>query len=396
MQNTLHFTSPYYDITDKVLNESPKIGYYNLPSQSLDYLARLDRYQQKHVVVIGIGGSSLGSKAIFQFLEDKTDKVLHFLESTDPISIRRNVAKIDLNDCVILVISKSGSTIETISNFKYILSLKPLNGDDYIFITDEGSKLDRLGVAHGVERFYLQEGVGGRFSVLSPVGLIPFYLLGFDVKALLEGAEAIKQRFFEGDLNETMQKKALFYVQNYAKMPMNVLFSYAEELKYFNEWYVQLWAESLGKIQSDTPLSVGLTPICLVGSIDQHSFVQLIVEGPKDKSVTFIKIKSFEEEKLLISDSKLEGFEALDVVNNLPFETLINMQCDSTIEAVQAKGVPTDVIEIEDISERSIGGLIFYFELLTSLAGLYFGINTYDQPGVEDGKIILKEKLSKI
>ena len=140
---------------------------------------------------------------------------------------------------------------------------------------------------------------------------------------------------------------------------------------------------------------MGLTPIGLIGPKDQHSFLQLIMEGTRNKSVTFIKIEDFNE-NIIIPDITLPHLEMLDTLNNLPFSKLINMQCDSVIESLQEQeDIPLDTITIQSVTEDNIGSLIFYYELLTSLVGELIDVNTYDQPGVEAGKIILKKKLQE-
>jgi len=221
-------------------------------------------------------------------------------------------------------------------------------------------------------------------------------LAGIDIQALLEGAKTVKESFFhDGYLKETLLKKAVYYAKHHAQYHINCIFAYSETLKYFCEWYVQLWGESLGKAQRHSAFNVGLTPIGLIGPKDQHSFLQLIMEGTRDKSVTFIKIEDFDDD-ITIPDITLPHLEALDSLNTLSFSTLINMQCDSVIEALKDQGdIPLDTITIESVTEANIGALIFYYELLTSLVGELIDVNTYDQPGVEAGKIILKKKLAK-
>jgi glucose-6-phosphate isomerase len=241
---------------------------------------------------------------------------------------------------------------------------------------------------------YLPDNVGGRFSVLSTVGLIPLALTGIDIQPLLDGAKQIKESFFNaGYMKDTLLKKAAYYAKHHAQYHINCIFAYSEALKYFCEWYVQLWGESLGKHQRHSAFHVGLTPIGLIGPKDQHSFLQLIMEGTRDKSVTFIKIEDFHD-GISIPDITLPHLESLDVLNDLPFEKLINMQCDSVMEALlDQKDIPVDLITIPVADETYIGSLIFYYELLTSLVGELIDVNTYDQPGVEAGKIILKNKL---
>jgi len=174
---------------------------------------------------------------------------------------------------------------------------------------------------------------------------------------------------------------------------INILFSYSSMFEAFNKWYIQLWGESLGKKRSDGE-RVGLTPIGLIGSIDQHSFLQLIIEGPKDKTVTFLKLKNFEL-PVIVPHLSLPFLETTDFANGRRFQTIINTQCDATMESIVEAGVPVDMIEISELNEKSAGYLIYYFELLTSAVGAMFEINTYNQPGVEIGKQKLKIKLSK-
>ena len=173
---------------------------------------------------------------------------------------------------------------------------------------------------------------------------------------------------------------------------MNVLFSYSSLLDEFNNLYVQLWGESLGKIDKKGK-RVGLTPIGLLGSIDQHSFLQLLIEGPKDKTVTFIKVKNFES-SLKIPNLTLPYLEKTDFVNNKLFNDLINAQCDATKESVIRSGIDVDEIVLETLQEKNIAALMAYYELLTSAVGALFEINTYNQPGVEIGKKILFEKMN--
>ena len=384
---------------EAIKKEQEHIGYYALPDQNTSAILQ---YCQKipdtieNIVVIGIGGSSLGAKAVYEFLRPikPLKRKLYFFESTDPVNITTQLDHIDIETTHFLVISKSGTTVETFSIYKYIYSLHPLS-NAYTFITDPGSPLEAYAKEIGASVLHLPANVGGRFSVLSSVGLLPLALCGIDIQRLLSGAQTIKESFFNaGYMQETLLNKAVYYAKHHAQYHINCLFAYSESLKYFCEWYVQLWGESLGKHQRHSAFHVGLTPIGLIGPKDQHSFLQLIMEGTRDKSVTFIKIEDFNH-TIAIPDISLPHLESLDALNGLPFEKLINMQCDSVMEALlNEKDIPIDAIIIPKADEQNIGALIFYYELLTSLVGELIDVNTYDQPGVEAGKIILKEKLS--
>ena len=187
---------------------------------------------------------------------------------------------------------------------------------------------------------------------------------------------------------EHLLQKAAFYVANAKVFPVNVLFSYSDTFEEFGKWVVQLWGESLGKRNAQGE-RVGLTPISLIGSVDQHSFLQLIIEGPLNKTVTFMHIEHSRDE-LMIPDLSLPFLEKSDFVNGKSFNTLINAQCQATMQSVLQSDVSVDEITWECIDESSVGEMIMYYELLTSASGALLEINTYDQPGVELGKQILQ------
>ncbi len=404
MKNRIHFKSiplTYCErqgLFDAIIKEKQEVGYYQLPEASidaiLDYRSRLSP-DVENIVVVGIGGSSLGAKAIYEFLKPvkSLSRKLHFLESTDPLNIMEILSGLDLNRAHFLVISKSGTTVETIAIFKYLYA-QINNPNAYTFITDQDSPLDRFAQEIGAGYFHLPPNIGGRFSVLSVVGLLPLVLCGIDIQALLNGAKSIKESFFnDGYIQSSLLNKAIFYAKYHTTYNINCLFAYSETLRYFSEWYVQLWGESLGKKQRHSAFHVGVTPIGLIGPKDQHSFLQLIMEGTRDKSITFIKIEDFQNE-LSIPSLSLPHLEGLDILNGVTFHDLITMQSDSVIQALMDQGdIPIDEIIIDRVDESSMGELIYYYELLTSLVGELIDVNTYDQPGVEAGKIILKNKL---
>ena len=390
-------------------HSSKRIGYYDLPKDSkamVDAARKLETQNSllasgtiTDIAVIGIGGSSLGIKAVNSLLDSKGAKAraLHFFENSDPIDITRTMQKLTKEKTLFIVISKSGGTIETTSIFKtviahYGLELGGADRERVLVITDKGSGLSQFGEHYGLAQYNIPDNVGGRFSVLSAVGIVPLTLAGYDTAALLDGAGAFLERFFEHKEDHLLEK-ACFIYEGEKEQRINVLFSYANDLGNFTKWYVQLWGESLGKVDAKGN-HVGLTPIGLIGSVDQHSFLQLLIEGPKDKSVTFIKIEDFET-PLVIPDVSLKHIEKTDFINGESFNTLINAQCDATRESLVQSGVPVDGIVIDKIDETHIGAMIIYYELLTSLVGAMLKINTYDQPGVELGKVILYKKFEK-
>ena len=404
MKNTLHFKLKNKKVQENVFNaivkEQDSIGYYALPEQDITHVLEFTKTipdDITQIAVIGIGGSSLGAKAIYEFIKPTRalKRELYFFESTDPINVTNLLSQLDFKKTHFLIISKSGTTVETFSIYKYVYSLNP-NPKAYTFITDPNSPLEKYANELKATVLHLPDNVGGRFSVLAAVGLIPLALSGINIQSLLDGALTVKKSFFEaGYLKNTMLKKAVYYARHHEQYRMNCIFAYSETLKYFSEWYVQLWGESLGKKQRNSAFNVGLTPIGLIGPKDQHSFLQLIMEGTRNKSVTFIKIENFQGD-IVIPDISLQHLESLDTLNNLPFSKLINMQCDSIIEALLEEDIPLDSITLDEVNEENIGALMYYYEILTSLVGELIDVNTYDQPGVEAGKIILKQKLEAL
>ncbi len=383
---------------DEILKEKEHIGYYNLVNQDTSHFKEYAKsVQHKDIVVIGIGGSTLGTYAIYKFLKHSKnlEKKLYFLETTDPIDIESKLNGIDLETALFIVISKSGTTIETLSIFKYIHSLVKIDKNNTVIITENDSKLNHYAKINDIQTFEIPKNVGGRFSVFSAVGLLPLAVVGIDIDALLRGAKRVSDSFFsKGEEYKNILKKARFFVEYKNRFNINVVFSYSARLEGFNKWYIQLWGESLGKVDINTTRQ-GLTPIGIIGPVDQHSFLQLIIEGKRDKTVTVVKVDDFDK-NLKIPTVHLEGLEELEYLHGVEFSTLINMQADATIEAINDLGdIPCDVITLESVSEESISSLMYGYELLTSVCGKFMYIDTYNQPGVESGKIILKKKFEQ-
>lgn len=405
MVNKLYFASHYQEeekrAFDAIVKEKETVGYYNLPQQDISqYLEYVDKISDEiqSVIVIDMSGSSLGPKAVYHALRSTVmlKRRLYFLETTDPVEILDLLASIDIYKTHFLVVSKSGTTIETLAVYKYIYNIHP-HKDSFTFITDENSPLEKYANELDAKYFNLPNNVGDRFSVLSSVGLLPLAFSGIDIESLLKGAKRVKDSFFDGGyMQGPLLKKAAFYATNHSTYNINCTFAYTQSLKYFSEWYVRLWGESLGKKQKNSAFHVGLTPVGSIGPRDQHSFLQLLTDGTRDKSVTFIKIKNFKDD-LIIPNMSLPNIKSADIINNIPFNQLINLQCDSTIESLlNENDIPIDSIVLEKLDAYSMGSLLFYFELLTSLVAQMINVNAYDQPGIENGKNILKNKLKEI
>jgi glucose-6-phosphate isomerase len=399
MINNLKFSCEFDTrIIQELEQEKQDIGYYHLPYQDTsyvdDYLAKLNIKDIKDVVIIGIGGSSLGIRAIYHFIKAgrKLPRKMYFMGSTDPLSIDNTLEKIDIPNAHFIVISKSGTTIETIATYKYLIDFIPAS--QFSFITDKGSKLEKYAKSNNQIVANIQPNIGGRFSALSTVGILPLALVGINYQELLQGAKKISDEFWQGD-NKKLLEKAYFYAKNQTTYHINTIFSYSDSLNYFNAWFVQLWGESLGKKQLNSVLNVGATPIGLIGPKDQHSFLQLLAEGTRDKTLTFITTTEFSSDKK-IPNISLKHLEDLDIFNSLSFSELIVQQATSTLQSLEhIERLPIDEIILKKQDERTIGELLFYYQLLTSLVGKLLDINTYNQPGVELGKQILQQSLQQ-
>jgi len=385
------------EIFDRLVAEKEMIGYYHLPYQDISQIRVYTKnIKQKYIIVLGIGGSSLGARAIYEFLlpSKNFDKELIFLETIDPLKVNFCISKINLNHAHFVVVSKSGNTIETISLMKYIDSLSNLNESNCTVISENDSQLSLFAKDNQIKFFPLDKNIGGRFSAFSVAGLVPLSMVGVDIENLLNGCKRVNDSFFNrsGYYDEIIQK-ARFLVENKSRFNINAIFSYSSSLEAFNKWYVQLWAESLGKININGTRQA-LTPVGLIGPVDQHSFLQLIMDGVRDKTLTFIKINDLNDNTKIPNQSK--KFESLDMefIDGLKFNDLLIKQADATIESIEKqKDIPCDVVTIRTVDEYNIAKLMFTYQILVSTIGAFLQINTYDQPGVEDGKSILIDRL---
>lgn len=405
LENTLFFEKTSLEKIDAYARrindeqESGDVGYYHLHKmgetlieESLEFISQ--KAYVKKVVLVGMGGSSCGVKALKGLLFDEKDNDIELLilDNTSSHSVSQILKQIKLEESLFIITSKTGSTVEVISLFKLIIAHFNLNLNElhkyFVFITDENSNLHKEGESLGIKCFFIPQNVGGRFSILSAVGIVPLCFCGYNAKALLKGAKSCFEDFFSHKKDVILQKA--YHYCTHKSANINVLFAYSDAFKGFNEWYIQLIAESLGKKQGYKRL--GLTPIALIGARDQHSFLQLIMDGPKNKTITFLKIKDSQKAPL-IPDIHFKFLDSLS--NGVNLHELLNAQCDATMHALCAENLSVDVIELERLDAWHCGYLMYYYELFTSACGLMLGINTYDQPGVEVGKLILKNLLRK-
>ena len=355
-------------------------------------------------VVFGIGGSALGSKMLFNALKHsfynllsrkKRKGVRFFVEdNADPDRLKCLFDVIDVKKTMFHVITKSGNTIETMTQFTIVLDMleKQLGcvKDNIIVTTDKKSGImKKICNKYGFKTYIVPDGVGGRFSVLSPVGMLSAAVLNLDINELLNGAKdadtaCSKENFAENPayMYAVVHKMA---VENGANI--SVMFPYADGLASMAEWYSQLWAESLGKRYDNygNVVRFGQTPVRVLGSTDQHSQMQLFNEGPYDKIITFVEVQDFNNE-ISIPYPKTDTMDA-KFVQGQTVNKLMFCECAAAKYALTKNGKMNITIILEKLDERRIGQMLFFFEMATAAAGELLNINAFNQPGVEEGKV---------
>ena len=358
------------------------------------------------VVVLGIGGSALGTRALQTALlhpfhnllpiERRRAPQLFVLDNIDPVQVEGLLSLLPLDRTLFNVITKSGGTAETLSQFLIVRDrLQAALGSGFrerlVLTTDrEKGALRRLCRREGYRSLAVPDGVGGRFSVLSPVGLFPAAMVGMDIQQLLAGAAAMDERCRTPDLwrHPAAMNAVLHYVADTVKQkPLSVMMPYANALKDVADWYRQLWAESLGKRVDLAGRVVhgGPTPIKALGVTDQHSQMQLYVEGPYDKVITFLAVSTFPETTEI--PNGLDAEEGVGYLCGHTLNELLAAELHGTRIALAEARRPHLTIELACVSAHTIGQLFYLLEVQTALSGRLYGVNPFDQPGVEAGKV---------
>jgi glucose-6-phosphate isomerase len=354
------------------------------------------------VVVLGIGGSALAPIALrtalrpprwneLSFEARSGHPRLHVLDNVDPETMTALLERLDLSKTLWVVISKSGGTAETMSQLliahRRCLDARLQPNEHFVYVTDpEKGALRTLARELSVPAVDIPQNVGGRFSALTAVGVLPSLLIGIDARAILSGAEAMHGRCASGDLfsNPALMYAAIQWVSHTRHgRNINVFMPYADSLRDFALWFVQLWAESLGKMRSDG-VPVGQTPLPALGATDQHSQVQLFMEGPQDKVVTFAGVRTRGVD--LVMPHEFEHIGELSYLGGHSIGELLSIEQRATAGALARRGRPNLTIELDVVDAWHTGGLIMLLELATAYAGQLYGIDAFDQPGVELGK----------
>ena len=367
--------------------------------------AKLVRKKFDNFVVLGIGGSALGPTMAFNALchlhyndlpKSKRRGPRFFVEdNVDPVRMKELLDVIDVKKTCFNVISKSGATSETMTQYLIISDILKQKGvnvaDNMIFTTDAArGNLLKIDDTFGgkIKKYVLPDGVGGRFSELCPVGLLPAAVLGIDIKGMLAGAAYMDSLCSKPSIskNPALACAALQYITMNEGKNINVLMPYSDNLKLMADWYCQLWAESLGKAvdYDGNVVNAGTTPVKSLGVTDQHSQVQLYIEGPYDKVITFISVGEYATQMPI--PHGCEDIPDVGFLGGHTMQELIQAENKATAYALAMAGRMNYTINLPMVNAFTLGQLMFLLELQTAYTGAMLNINTFNQPGVENGK----------
>ena len=364
----------------KDLKDSKKT--LNVLNNKLKLNVNINKFQKyKKIAIIGMGGSILGSEAIYNFFKNKIKKKVYFLNDIDENKISDLKKKENLSKVLFIIISKSGNTIETLSN-TFSLNILKKNSKNIIIISEKKNNL-LFSISKKFNLFFVEHNnyIGGRYSVLSEVGMVPAYLMGLNISKIrsnIQNCLKLKNKFF---LKESTIKIAnLIKSKKFSSM---IFLNYCPELEKLLFWCQQLVAESIGKENK------GLLPTISNAPKDHHSLLQLYLDGPKDKFFNIFSFKNISKEKINTDKIKIKSF-----LNKKNLSTIKNAQKNSLIKAFEKQNIPFREFRIKSIKEEVIGEFFALFIVETIIIGKLLNINPFDQPAVEQVKIYTKKFLS--
>jgi glucose-6-phosphate isomerase len=377
------------------LRDNGTVGFFDLPDQRDSARAAMEFARElpaeiDTMVVLGIGGSSLGPQALYAALAPPFDQLrsrapglprrLFFPDNPDPATFAALLDLVDLRRTVWNVITKSGGTAETAAQLMVVA--ERVGAEHLVVTTDpEAGPLRRVATELGIKSFSIPPPVGGRFSVLSPVGLVPAAAAGLDVMGLLDGARAMRDRVVVPRLrdNPALLLATLLYLHSQKGRSIVVVMPYVDALGPLGDWFRQLWAESLGK------LGKGTTPVLSRGATDQHSQLQLYADGPDDKVFLFVTAAERGIE-VRIPDGKLAHVPEYSYLAGRGLGELLDAELRGTQASLRRRGRPSATLSLARPDAAAVGAFIMLLEAATAFAGPLFGVNPYDQPGVEEAK----------
>lgn len=385
------------EVLHKIKNEikTNQIGWPSLPFQeneinNIAKFAKNEAKKWKNILVLGIGGSALGIIALSQAFKKKESPNLIVLDNIDPDFFTDKLSEINWSETLVLVISKSGKTPETMAQFFIIENILkhefPEKYQEHILIVTDSEKSILLDIAEVEDYpvFPIPTNVGGRFSVLSSVGLLPAALMGIDIQKLCAGAREMNFECSKENLaqNPSASLALSSYLLDRKKAKkINVMFPYSNALMGFADWYKQLLAESIGKNEE-----IGLTPTSSLGATDQHSQLQLWIEGPNDKLITFLEVQSYKNNIPLPKIS----YPEFSYLSGKSLNQLIQTEKYATTIALTNQRRPNQTVLIPSLSEEIFGQLFYLYEMQVAILGKLYEVDAYNQPGVEEGKKLTK------
>ncbi|MBI3802416.1 MAG: glucose-6-phosphate isomerase [Nitrospirae bacterium] len=411
---------PLLEEIDRSFREDRHKGlmrFLDLPSQSTEKvtaIAKKIRGRFENFVLLGIGGSALGPIAIQQALHSpyynllsKTERNgprMFFLDNVDPTEVAPLLDLLDPAKTVVNVVTKSGGTIETLAQFllfqKWIYKkVGKEKGTGHFIVTTDPKKgaLREIALKEGYEILEIPEQIGGRYSVLTPVGLLPAAVSGVDIQSMLQGAADLDEEFRKCASHENGAIWAAFiHYWSFLIKKRNILVTmpYSEQLVGVAQWFAQLWAESLGKekVLGGGKTPVGQTPVVAVGATDQHSQLQLYMEGPLDKTIQFLVVETLERD---LSFPTVRADNPLALLAGHTLGGLLKIEQRGIEASLTEAARPSCKLIVPAVDAYHLGALFYFFEYQTVFAGKLYGINPFDQPGVEAGKRIIQKLLKE-
>lgn len=378
------------------MNEAGLLGFSDLPfdQEMLESILQAkERYKNvKNIVVFGIGGSALGAQSIWYALNgafanlqtEREDPRFFVIDHIEPLALQELQEQLDAKDTLFIIISKSGNTSETLAQYRFLCEhFKNLSLENLFIITDQDKGfLKKQAEEEGIATLPVPKNVGGRFSVLSPVGLFPLAVAGVDIERLLQGARTMEEFCRKNSLSDNpaalMALTWNYWLQE-KKFSQVVMMPYSDRLRFFSDWFAQLFGESLGKVKEDG--HVGFTPIKALGVTDQHSQLQLYLEGPRDKIICFVDVTNYKNEGSL--GQKQFGDDRIDFLAGSSMAKLMHAEKQATQKSLSENSRPNQTITLSGLDEFQLGQLYQLFMHVVPFLGALLEINPFDQPAVE-------------